>query len=42
MSTVLGPFQTVLMTIRLDVPQWLICTGVALTIIVVAEIRKAV
>jgi P-type Ca2+ transporter type 2C len=42
MSTVLGPFQSVLMTTRLDVPQWLICTGVALTIIVVAEIRKAV
>ena len=42
MSTVLGPFQSVLMTTRLDVPQWLVCTGVALTIIVVTEIRKAV
>jgi Ca2+-transporting ATPase len=42
MSTVLGPFQTVLKTTRLDVRQWLICTVVALSIIVVAEIRKAV
>ena len=35
-------FQTVLKTVRLDVPQWLICTAVALSIIVAAEIRKAV
>jgi P-type Ca2+ transporter type 2C len=41
MSTVLGPFQTVLETTRLDVRQWLICTGAALSIIVAAEIRKA-
>jgi P-type Ca2+ transporter type 2C len=41
MSTVLGPFQTVLKTTRLDVRQWLICTAVALSIVVAAEIRKA-
>jgi hypothetical protein len=28
-------------TTRLDVPQWLICTAVALTIVAAAEIRKA-
>src|SRR6516225_4767814 len=42
LSTVLGIFQTVLKTVRLDVPQWLICTGVALSVVVAAEIRKAV
>ena len=42
MSTVLRPFQTILKTTTLDVRQWLICTAVALSIIVVAEIRKAV
>jgi hypothetical protein len=29
-------------TTTLDVPQWLICTAVALSIVVAAEIRKAV
>jgi hypothetical protein len=29
-------------TVRLDVRQWLICTAVALSIVVAAEIRKAV
>jgi hypothetical protein len=29
-------------TARLDVRQWLICTAVALSIVVAAEIRKAV
>jgi len=29
-------------TVRLDVPQWLICTAVALSIVVAAEIRKEV
>jgi Ca2+-transporting ATPase len=41
LSTVLGIFQTVLKTVRLDVRQWLICTAVALSIVVAAEIRKA-
>jgi len=42
LSTVLGIFQTVLKTVRLDVPQWLICTAVALSVVAAAEIRKAV
>jgi Ca2+-transporting ATPase len=42
LSTVLGIFHTVMQTTRLDVRQWLICTAVALSIVVVAEIRKAV
>ena len=42
LSTVLGIFQTVIKTVRLDVRQWLICTIVALSIVVAAEIRKAV
>ena len=42
LSTVLSIFQTVLKTVRLDVRQWLICTSVALSIMVAAEIRKAV
>jgi Ca2+-transporting ATPase len=41
LSTVLGIFQTVMMTVRLDVRQWLICTAVAMSIVVAAEIRKA-
>jgi P-type Ca2+ transporter type 2C len=40
LATVLGPLQTFLKTTSLDGRQWLICTGVALTIVVVAEIRK--
>ena len=42
MSTVLRPFQTILKTTTLDVRQWLLCTAVALSIIVAAETRKAV
>jgi len=42
LSTVLSIFQTVLKTVRLDVRQWLICTVVALSMVVAAEIRKAV
>jgi P-type Ca2+ transporter type 2C len=42
LSTVLSIFQTALKTVRLDVRQWLICTAVALSIVVAAEIRKAV
>jgi len=42
LSTVLGIFQIVLKTVMLDVRQWLICTAVALSIVVATEIRKAV
>jgi Ca2+-transporting ATPase len=42
LSTVLGIFHTVLKTVTLDDEQWLICTAVALSIVVTAEIRKAV
>ena len=42
LSTVLGIFQTVMKTTRLDVRQWLICAAAALSIVAVAEIRKAV
>jgi P-type Ca2+ transporter type 2C len=42
LSTVLSIFQTVLKTVRLDVRQWLVCIAVALSIVVAAEIRKAV
>jgi Ca2+-transporting ATPase len=42
LSTVLGIFQIVLKTVMLDVRQWLICTAVALSIVVAIEIRKAV
>ena len=42
LSTVLGIFQIVLKTVLLDVRQWLICTAVALAIVVAAEIRKAI
>jgi Ca2+-transporting ATPase len=41
LSTVLSIFHTVLKTVQLDVRQWLICTAVALSIVVAAEIRKA-
>jgi len=42
LSTVLGPFQKFLQMTSLDIQQWLICTAVALSIIVASEIRKAV
>ena len=42
LSTVLGIFHTVMKTATLDVRQWLICTAVALSVVVAAEIRKAV
>ena len=42
LTTVFDPLQTLLKTTSLDVRQWLICLAVALSIIVVAEIRKAV
>ena len=42
LATVFGPLEAFLQTTSLDVRQWLICIGVALSIIVVSEIRKAV
>ena len=42
LSTVLSIFHVVLKTVTLDVRQWLVCTAVALSIVVAAEIRKAV
>lgn len=41
MATILGPCQAILKTTVLDEDQWLLCAGVALPIIVVSEIRKA-
>ncbi len=41
-STVLAPIQVILRTTTLHVGQWLICTAVALSVVAVAEIRKAV
>lgn len=41
LSTVLGIFQDVMDTTRLDVSQWLTCTAVALSIVAAAEARKA-
>ena len=42
LSTVFGPLQAFLKTTSLDVRQWLICACVALSVVVVSEIRKAV
>jgi Ca2+-transporting ATPase len=42
LATVFGPLQAFLKTTSLDVQQWLICTGVALSVIVASEIRKAI
>jgi P-type Ca2+ transporter type 2C len=42
LTTVFGPLQTFLKTTSLDVRQWLICLAVALSIVVLSEIRKAV
>ncbi len=42
LSTVLSIFHTVMKTTTLDVLQWLICTAVALSVVVAVEIRKAV
>jgi Ca2+-transporting ATPase len=42
LTTVFGPLQKFLKTTSLDVRQWLICLAVALSIIVVCEIRKVV
>jgi P-type Ca2+ transporter type 2C len=40
-ATLLGPCQAVLKTTALDELQWLLCLGVALSIVVVSEIKKA-
>jgi Ca2+-transporting ATPase len=42
LATAFGPLQRFLVTTSLDVQQWLICIGVALSVIVASEIRKAV
>ncbi len=42
LSTVLDIFHRVLKTTTLDIEQWLICAAVALSVVVAAEIRKAV
>ena len=42
LATVFGPFQALLKTTNLDIQQWLICTAIALSVIVLAEIKKAV
>ena len=42
LATVFAPLAVFLKTSSLDVQQWLICTGVALSIIVISQIRKAV
>jgi Ca2+-transporting ATPase len=41
MATVLAPCQAILKTTALDIDQWLACAAVALSIIAVAELRKA-
>jgi len=42
LTTVFGPLQSLLKTTSLDVRQWLLCVAVALSIVVVSEIQKAV
>jgi Ca2+-transporting ATPase len=42
LATVFGPFQAFLRTTNLTIQQWLICGGVGASIIVVAEVRKAI
>ena len=41
LSTVLSIFHTVMKTVTLDIRQWLICIAAALSVVAVAEIRKA-
>jgi Ca2+-transporting ATPase len=41
LATLLGPCQAVLKTTALDENQWLLCLGVALSIVVVSEGKKA-
>lgn len=40
-ATLVGPCQAVLKTTALDESQWLLCLGVALSIVVASEIKKA-
>lgn len=40
LSTELGILQRILGTVGLDLDQWLVCIGVSLLVIVVAEVRK--
>jgi Ca2+-transporting ATPase len=42
LATVLGPLEALLETTPLDVQQWLICACVALSVVLLSEIRKAV
>jgi P-type Ca2+ transporter type 2C len=42
LSTALGIFHHVMNTVTLGVTQWLICTAVALSVVVATEIRKTV
>jgi Ca2+-transporting ATPase len=42
LTTVFGPLQTFLKTTSLDARQWLICLAVALSVVVVSEVQKAV
>jgi hypothetical protein len=41
LATAFSPLQTFLKTTSLDARQWLVCLAVALSIVVVSEIRKA-
>ncbi len=42
LATIVAPCQAILKTTELDESQWLLCAGVALSIIAVSEARKAV
>jgi P-type Ca2+ transporter type 2C len=42
LATIVAPCQAILKTTELDESQWLLCAGVALSIIAVSEIRKAI
>ncbi|PPK67350.1 HAD-IC family P-type ATPase [Actinokineospora auranticolor] len=41
LATVFNPLQAFLRTAQLTLPQWLLCTAVALSVVVLSEIRKA-
>jgi Ca2+-transporting ATPase len=41
LTVTFGPFQRLLNTASLDLGQWLVCIGCALSIVVVSELRKA-
>ena len=42
LATLLGPCQAILKTTPLDMVQWLLCLGIALPVVAVSEIGKAV